>query len=71
MESQARYRLCPKCARAVPVDSTERYCINDGAKLLESCPRCGTAITSPYARFCGSCGTDYRGGNAAREHSDS
>lgn len=52
------YRLCPRCARAVPSTSEERYCANDGTRLLEVCPQCGAPITSPYARFCVRCGTD-------------
>ena len=56
------YRLCPRCARAVPIRSTERYCINDGEKLLEACPLCGHVITSPYTRFCGCCGLEFARG---------
>ncbi len=52
------YRLCPRCARAVPASSKERYCINDGEKLLEECPSCQAAITSPYTRFCAGCGLE-------------
>lgn len=52
------YRLCPKCARAVPATSSERFCINDGTRLLEACPHCGAAISSPYAHFCGACGLE-------------
>ena len=66
MEPRASYRLCPKCARAVPMDSIERYCINDGSRLLEACPGCGVSITSPYARFCPACGTEYRAQNAVK-----
>jgi hypothetical protein len=54
-----RYRLCPRCARAVPATSSERYCINDGAWLLERCPLCGSSIVSPYARFCAGCGLEF------------
>ncbi|PYE49988.1 double zinc ribbon protein [Deinococcus yavapaiensis KR-236] len=50
------YRLCPRCLRAVPLHSREQYCVNDGARLLEGCPRCGEPITSPYAHFCARCG---------------
>lgn len=50
------YRLCPRCLRAVPVQSAERYCVNDGTPLLKSCPACGAPITSPYARHCAGCG---------------
>ena len=53
-----RYRLCPRCARAVSAQTEERFCINDGTWLLEHCPLCGAAITSPYARFCGVCGLE-------------
>ncbi len=53
-----RYRLCPRCARAVPHRSGERYCPNDGARLMDACPQCWSPITSPYARFCVRCGTD-------------
>lgn len=51
------YRLCPRCARAVPAGSGERYCVNDGTELLSACPWCAAPITSPYARFCTRCGT--------------
>lgn len=54
-----RYRLCPRCARAVPSTSGERYCANDGARLLDACPQCHAPITSPYARYCVRCGTDF------------
>ena len=54
-----RYRLCPKCARAVPASSGERYCINDGTHMLERCPVCDTSIGSPHARFCGACGLEF------------
>jgi hypothetical protein len=50
------YRLCLKCYRAVPISSGELYCANDGERLLETCPGCGTGITSPYARYCVKCG---------------
>jgi hypothetical protein len=54
-----RYRLCPRCARAVPATSRERYCINDGTWLLERCPLCATPITSPYACYCATCGLEF------------
>jgi predicted amidophosphoribosyltransferase len=50
------YHLCPKCFRAIPSISHEGYCPNDGHKMLRACPQCQSAITSPYARFCGGCG---------------
>ncbi|NJK45206.1 MAG: zinc ribbon domain-containing protein [Pleurocapsa sp. SU_196_0] len=59
MPNQARFRLCPICARAVPLDSTELFCINDGARMLEECPRCHAGIHSPYTRHCSSCGLDF------------
>lgn len=52
------YRLCPRCLRAVPTTSGERYCANDGIRLLDTCAQCGAPITSPYARFCVRCGHD-------------
>ena len=52
------YRLCPRCGRAVPAASSERYCINDGARLLDACPTCQAPIVSPYARHCGQCGVN-------------
>jgi predicted amidophosphoribosyltransferase len=54
-----RYHLCPHCARAVPAGALERYCVNDGAQLMQACPACGGAITSPYARYCPACGHEY------------
>ena len=50
------FRVCPKCFRAVPGDSHERYCVNDGQRLLEHCPKCETRITNPYGRHCAVCG---------------
>ena len=51
------YRLCPRCLRAVPASSGERYCVNDGTRLLDACFHCGARVTSPYARHCARCGT--------------
>jgi len=53
------FRLCPRCARAVPTSSSERYCINDGSWMLEECPLCSAAITHPYARYCTACGLEF------------
>lgn len=50
------YRLCPQCGRAVPQQSGERYCANDGHLLLDACPQCEEPIASPYTRFCTCCG---------------
>ena len=55
------YRLCPRCQRAVPISSPERYCSNDGALLIGACPECRTPIGSPFARFCAACGHDLFG----------
>jgi uncharacterized C2H2 Zn-finger protein len=55
-ETALHYRVCPRCARAVPARAKELYCINDGEKLLETCPSCGAKITNPYARHCAACG---------------
>jgi uncharacterized CHY-type Zn-finger protein len=54
--SQLFFYLCPCCHRAVPGNTFEHYCINDGTPMLECCPVCKTRITSPYARFCANCG---------------
>jgi predicted amidophosphoribosyltransferase len=59
------YRLCPRCGRAVPATSKERYCINDGEKLLQHCPACHAAITSPYTRFCAGCGLEFTAESAS------
>lgn len=58
-KTDLRFRLCPRCSRAVPASSEERFCINDGTRMMEGCPHCGAAITSPYARFCGACGLEF------------
>ena len=52
------YRLCPVCLRAVPLTSSEQFCVNDGTRLLDACPRCQAAFASPYTRFCAGCGLD-------------
>jgi hypothetical protein len=57
--TQLFFRLCPRCHRAVPGNTKESYCINDGTLMLEACPACKTRITSPYARFCGCCGLEF------------
>jgi hypothetical protein len=58
--SKLWYHLCPKCARAVPSGANEKYCPNDGEKMLECCPACEAKILSPYARHCTSCGLEFR-----------
>ena len=63
-----RYRLCPRCYRAVPAKSGERYCINDGTWMLERCPLCGASITSPYAHFCAVCGLEFREVENTKSH---
>ncbi|MBB5376178.1 putative amidophosphoribosyltransferase [Deinococcus metalli] len=52
------YRLCPRCGRALPSVSEERYCPHDGARLIGHCPGCHADITSPYARYCTRCGQE-------------
>jgi NADH pyrophosphatase NudC (nudix superfamily) len=51
-----RFRLCPRCSRAVPWASKEQFCPNDGTRLLEVCPKCAAIISNPYARHCTQCG---------------
>jgi hypothetical protein len=68
MPDQARFRLCPICARAVPLDSTELFCINEGARMLEQCPRCHAGIHSPYTRHCSSCGLDFHAASSFSNH---
>jgi predicted amidophosphoribosyltransferase len=58
-DEDGRFRLCPRCFRAVPLASGERYCTNDGEWMLEACPGCEARIASPYARFCGNCGLEF------------
>jgi predicted amidophosphoribosyltransferase len=53
------FRLCPRCGRAVPDSSGERFCPNDGERLLEACPKCGAGIRTPLARFCTACGFEF------------
>lgn len=53
------YRLCVRCARAVPLEALETFCINDGSPLLSGCPCCAATIPSPYARYCPRCGACY------------
>ena len=56
---QATYQLCPRCLRAVPDKTGERYCANDGTKLISRCPACQTRIHNPYARHCTGCGLEF------------
>ncbi len=59
IKHEVAYRLCCKCARAVPLESDELFCSNDGEKLLEACPKCQARISNPFARFCAVCGKDF------------
>jgi hypothetical protein len=61
------FRVCPKCLRAVPEHSPERYCINDGTRLLEACPKCDTPIANPYGRHCAACGHHLSAEDPARK----
>ena len=61
------YRLCPRCFRAVPAASGERFCVNDGEKLLTRCPKCQAAIGTPFTRFCAGCGADLALGGASKQ----
>jgi hypothetical protein len=61
------YHLCPRCLRAVPRRSGERYCVNDGERLLEVCPACHAPILSPYAHFCAACGHPFSASAPARK----
>ena len=63
-ETRVAYRLCPRCFRAVPLASNEQFCANDGMPLLEACPKCGSSITSPYARYCVVCGLEFSSASA-------
>lgn len=56
MTKTLEYALCPKCWRAVPKQTGEQFCPNDGTPLLSACPHCQAPITSPYARYCTRCG---------------
>lgn len=56
MNQSLHYRICPCCTRAVPVESGEKYCINDGTAMLEQCRTCQAPILSPYAQNCFQCG---------------
>ncbi|MBB5295063.1 double zinc ribbon domain-containing protein [Deinococcus metallilatus] len=53
------YHLCPRCGRAVPAQTQEVFCVNDGTRLLTACPGCAQPIRSPYSQFCPRCGQAY------------
>jgi predicted amidophosphoribosyltransferase len=53
------FLLCPTCSRSVPASTAEKYCPNDGTKLLERCPCCDRPILTPFARFCAGCGQEF------------
>ena len=57
--SDITYRLCPHCLRAVPAKSGERFCPNDGTKMISHCPACRSPIRNPYARHCTGCGREF------------
>jgi hypothetical protein len=53
------FKLCPRCGRAIPANSGEKHCINDGEPLLDACPDCATPIMHPYAKHCSNCGCEF------------
>jgi hypothetical protein len=53
------FKLCPRCGRAIPANSGEKHCINDGELLFNACPACETPIMHPYAKHCSSCGHEF------------
>jgi hypothetical protein len=57
--ANVHYHLCPRCGRATPAAAKERFCPNDGTKLLTQCPQCSATITSPYGHYCSQCGHDF------------
>jgi ribosomal protein L37AE/L43A len=59
------FHLCPLCGRATPASAKERFCLNDGTKLLRACPQCGAAVLSPYSHFCAQCGHGFAAGTLA------
>lgn len=59
IETALFFLICPRCVRAVPGDSGEGYCINDGERLLERCPGCLVRISNPYGRHCAACGFEF------------
>lgn len=65
LEFDLSYHLCPICARSVPARAGERHCPNDGARLLEACPKCNTKISNPYAQHCTNCGHGFARGSRA------
>ena len=60
MSTEPRYRQCPTCDHSVSLASDERFCVHDGAKMLESCAHCDAPIRVAGAKFCGACGAQYR-----------
>jgi hypothetical protein len=60
MSAETRYRICPTCERSASFESDERFCVNDGTKMLEECPRCQAQIKVAGAKFCAACGFQYK-----------
>ena len=60
MSAETRYRICPTCERSASIESDEQFCVNDGAKMLEECPRCKALIKIAGAKFCAACGFQYK-----------
>ncbi|MBC7645804.1 MAG: hypothetical protein H7095_01660 [Pseudopedobacter sp.] len=44
----AHFLLYLICFRSVPASTAEKYCPNDGTKLLECCPCCERPILTPF-----------------------
>ena len=61
------YHLCPRCGRATPAEAGERFCPNDGQRMLNACPSCGAPIGTPFGRYCGACGAQLMRSRAASE----
>ena len=51
---KARSTVCPDCGPRPEADAL--FCSDCGRYLARACLRCGAAVRSPTARFCGECG---------------
>jgi hypothetical protein len=64
MSAETRYRICPACERSASAESDERFCVNDGTKMLEACSHCQALIKVAGAKFCAACGLPYKTASA-------